>query len=61
MDALCFNKKYPSAANSLAWHDLFPPHILSKDPQRGEIRRHHFHHSWIRKNKKAVKKSGFKK
>lgn len=55
-------KKYPSATKSLAWQYLFPSHILSKDPQSGEIRRHHFHHSCIRKEiKKAVKKSGLTK
>ena len=55
-------KKYPSAAKSLAWQYLFPSHILSSDPQSGEIRRHHFHHSCIRKEvKKAVQKSGLTK
>ena len=55
-------KKYPSAAKSLAWQYLFPSHILSKDPQSGEIKRHHFHHSCIRKEiKKAVQKSGLTK
>ncbi|WP_405597734.1 tyrosine-type recombinase/integrase [Pseudoalteromonas sp. Ld18] len=35
---------------------------LSSDPQSGEIRRHHFHHSCIRKEvKKAVQKSGLTK
>ncbi|MBB1354552.1 tyrosine-type recombinase/integrase, partial [Pseudoalteromonas sp. SR45-5] len=52
----------PSAAKSLAWQYLFPSHILSSDPQSGEIRRHHFHHSCIRKEaKKAVQKSGLTK
>ncbi|MBB1377156.1 integron integrase [Pseudoalteromonas sp. SR43-2] len=55
-------KKYPSAAKSLAWQYLFPSDILSSDPQSGEIRRHHFHHSCIRKEiKKAVQKSGLTK
>ena len=55
-------KKYPSAAKTLAWQYLFPSHILSSDPQSGEIRRHHFHHSCIRKEvKKAVQKSGLTK
>ncbi|WP_394185660.1 integron integrase [Pseudoalteromonas tetraodonis] len=55
-------KKYPSAAKSLAWQYLFPSHILSSDPQSGEIRRHDFHHSCIRKEvKKAVQKSGLTK
>ncbi|GGP58595.1 integron integrase [Shewanella algicola] len=55
-------KKYPSASKSLAWQYLFPSHILSTDPQSGEIRRHHFHHSCIRKEvKKAVQKAGLTK
>lgn len=55
-------KKFPSASKSLAWQYLFPSHILSSDPQSGEIRRHHFHHSCIRKEvKKAVQKSGLTK
>jgi integron integrase len=55
-------KKYPSAAKTLAWQYLFPSHMLSSDPQGGEIRRHHFHHSCIRKEvKKAVQKSGLTK
>ena len=52
-------KKYPSAAKTLAWQYLFPSHILSSDSQSGEIRRHHFQHSCIRKVvKKAVKNQG---
>ena len=59
---LDLNNTDPSAAESLAWQYLFPSHILSSDPQSGEIRRHHFHHSCIRKEiKKAVQKSGLTK
>lgn len=55
-------KKFPRASKSLAWQYLFPSYILSTDPQSGEIRRHHFHHSCIRKEvKKTVQKSGLTK
>jgi len=47
-------KKYPSANKSLAWQYLFPSHKLSADPETGEIRRHHFHQTGVRK---AIKKA----
>ncbi len=42
-------KKYPSAPKQLAWQFLFPSYKLSADPETGEIRRHHFHHTCVRK------------
>ena len=49
-------RKYPSANKSLGWQYLFPSHQLSADPETGEIRRHHFHQTGVRKAiKKAVK------
>lgn len=55
-------KKYPSANKTLAWQYLFPSFKLSADPDTGEIRRHHFHHTCIRKAiKSAVKASGLEK
>lgn len=55
-------KKYPSANKSLAWQYLFPSYKLSADPETGEIRRHHFHPTCVRKAiKKAVKASGLTK
>lgn len=55
-------KKYPTANKTLAWQYLFPSYRLSADPKTGEIRRHHFHHSGIRKAvKKAVKDANLKK
>ena len=55
-------KKYPSANKSLGWQYLFPSYKLSGDPETGEIRRHHFHPTCIRKAiKKAVKASGLSK
>lgn len=47
-------KKYPSASKSLAWQYLFPSYKLSADPETGEIRRHHFHQTGVRK---AIKKA----
>jgi integron integrase len=43
-------KKYPSANKSLAWQFLFPSYKLSADPETGEIRRHHFDPSGVRKS-----------
>jgi len=55
-------KKYPTANKILAWQYLFPSYKLSGDPETGEIRRHHFHHTCIRKAvKAAVKTSGLEK
>ena len=47
-------KKYPTANKSLGWQYLFPSHKLSADPETGEIRRHHFHETCVRK---AVKRA----
>lgn len=53
-------KKYPTANKSLAWQFLFPSYKLSANPETGEIRRHHFDVSCIRKTiKQAAKQSGF--
>jgi site-specific recombinase XerD len=55
-------KKYPSANKTLAWQYLFPSYKLSADPETGEIRRQHFHHTCIRKAVKvAVKAAGLAK
>ncbi|WP_199524631.1 integron integrase [Pseudoalteromonas sp. bablab_jr011] len=50
-------RKYPSANKSLAWQYLFPSYKLSADPQTGEIRRHHFYLTGVRK---AIKKAALK-
>ncbi|MCF2861309.1 integron integrase [Pseudoalteromonas sp. Cnat2-41] len=51
-------RKYPSANKSIAWQYLFPSYKLSADPETGEIRRHHFHQTGVRKAvKKAAKKA----
>ncbi|MCG9770309.1 integron integrase [Pseudoalteromonas piscicida] len=50
-------RKYPSANKSIAWQYLFPSYKLSADPETGEIRRHHFHQTGVRKAvKEAAKK-----
>lgn len=56
------SKKYPSANKQLAWQFLFPSYKLSADPETGEIRRHHFHHTCVRKEiKRAAKAAGLTK
>lgn len=42
-------KKYPNAPKSWEWQYLFPSKSLSKDPQSGEIRRHHVNESGLQK------------
>ncbi len=55
-------RKYPSANKSLAWQYLFPSYKLSSDPETGEIRRHHFHPTCVRKAvKKALKQTNIAK
>lgn len=49
-------RKYPNANKLLAWQYLFPSNQLSADPETGEIRRHHFHQTGVRK---AIKKAAF--
>lgn len=43
------SRKYPNASKSLPWQYIFPSYKLSADPETGEIRRHHFHETCIRK------------
>jgi len=47
-------RKYPSAARSPGWQYLFPSSRLSPDPRSGVIRRHHLHHSALRKHIRAA-------
>jgi len=55
-------KKYPNAPKKFAWQYVFPASNLSKDPQSGEIRRHHLSESSIQKQVKiAVRKTGINK
>lgn len=55
-------KKYPNANKSLPWQYLFPSFKLSADLETGEIRRHHLHHTGVRKAVKiAAKKAKLSK
>jgi integron integrase len=55
-------RKYPSAARSPGWQYLFPSTRIGKDPRSGTLRRHHVHHTALRKHiRAAVLKSGIKK
>lgn len=59
-DAL--ERKYPSAARSLAWQYLFPASRLGVDPRTGEVRRHHAHPTALAKQiRLAVKAAGVNK
>jgi len=42
-------KKYPNAPKSWEWQYVFPSKSLSKDPQSGQIRRHHVNESGLQK------------
>ncbi len=55
-------KKYPSAAKSWEWQYVFPSKVLSKDPQTGEVRRHHVNESGLQKAiRGARQKAGINK
>jgi integron integrase len=47
------NKKYPSAARSIAWQYLFPSSRIGTDPRSGIERRHHVHQRSIQKKVKC--------
>lgn len=49
-------KKYPNAPKSWEWQYLFPSKSLSRDPQSGEIRRHHMSESGLQKVIRAAAK-----
>jgi len=49
-------KKYPNAPKSWEWQYVFPSKSLSKDPQTGEIRRHHVNESGLQKAIRAARK-----
>ncbi|WP_116367984.1 integron integrase [Parahaliea mediterranea] len=55
-------RKYPNAATSPGWQFLFPSSRLAPDPRSGVIRRHHIHHTGLRKHlRAAVLKAGIHK
>lgn len=47
-------RKYPCAARDPAWQFLFPSTRLGPDPRSGVIRRHHLHHTALRKHIRAA-------
>ncbi len=42
-------RKYPGAARELGWQFLFPSSSIGADPRSGVLRRHHLHHTSLRK------------
>ncbi|MDQ6973823.1 MAG: integron integrase [Mariprofundaceae bacterium] len=48
-------KKYPNAPKSWEWQYIFPSKKLSKDPQSGQIRRHHVNESGLQKSIRSAK------
>jgi integron integrase len=46
--------KYPRAAESWAWHWVFPAHTLATDPRAGVERRHHLHEKRLQRELKAA-------
>lgn len=55
-------KKYPKAPQSWEWQYVFPSKSLSRDPETGEIRRHHVNQSNLQKAvRRAKEKAGINK
>lgn len=55
-------KKYPNAPKSWEWQYVFPSKSLSKDPESGDIRRHHVNESGLQKAiRSAARKTGINK
>jgi len=48
-------RKYPNAPKSWEWQFVFPSKALSKDPETGELRRHHVNQSNLQKAIKRAK------
>lgn len=56
------DRKYPTAARTPGWQYLFPSSRLGPDPRSGVIRRHHIHHTALRKHiKTAVSRTDIRK
>jgi integron integrase len=47
-------RKYPLASRSTGWQYLFPSTRISPDPRSGIIRRHHIHHTALRRHIKVA-------
>lgn len=43
-------RKYPNAAREIGWQFLFPATTVGTCPRTGVLRRHHLHHSALRKH-----------
>ncbi len=57
-----FARKSPKAASSLAWYFLFSSRTRSRDPETGEIGRHHVHKSAVQRAiKQAADRAGITK
>lgn len=56
------SRKYPNADKEFIWQYVFPSTKVSKDPQSGQIKRHHLFDSYMEEAiKRAVKKAGIQK
>ncbi len=52
-------RKYPAASSEWSWQYIFPSNKLSRDPQTGEVKRHHINESVLQRAvKRAIKSSG---
>jgi len=59
-DALA--RKYPRAAQEMAWQFLFPSSKIGRDPRSGDLRRHHLHPAALSKQiSAAVRAAGINK
>lgn len=55
-------RKYPNASRSAGWQYLFPSSRISLDPRSNARRRHHIHHTSLRRHLKvAVAKTSIRK
>ncbi|MCB1843288.1 MAG: tyrosine-type recombinase/integrase, partial [Halioglobus sp.] len=55
-------RKHPTAAAKPGWQFVFPSSRLGADPRSGVIRRHHVHHTALRKHiRLAVMKTDIRK
>jgi integron integrase len=50
-------KKYPRAATELGWQYLFPSNTIGACPRTGVLRRHHLHHTSLRKQVTRARQS----
>lgn len=56
------SRKYPNAAREPGWQFLFPSSRIGPDPRSGVLRRHHLHHTALRKHiRQAVAQTDIRK